>query len=75
MTNTQYAAGVTFPSLDLTSFDLRKLEDAADTAAELAKDVVYISVGLAVLELQKAQVRRRELTSLVRRVREQLPGC
>lgn len=63
---------MTFPSLDLTSFDLRRLESVADTAAELAKDAVYISVGLAVLELQKAQVRRREVEATLRRLREQL---
>ena len=46
------------PSVELPSLD-------ADKLIELAKDAFYVSVGLAVLGVQQAQVRRNELKKLV----------
>jgi hypothetical protein len=37
------------------------LNDLATEAATLARDAVYVALGLAVLGLQKAQVQRNEL--------------
>lgn len=45
-------------SIDLPTFDVDKL-------VELAKDAVYVTVGVGVLAFQKAQVRRRELVKLL----------
>lgn len=58
-----------FPSVDLTNFDLapaaRTLRDAsgaaATTGASLARDVTYTAVGLGLLTYQRIQVRRREI--------------
>ena len=46
------------PSVELPSFD-------ADKLVTLAKDAFYVSVGLAVLGVQQAQVRRNELKKIV----------
>ena len=46
------------PSLELPSLD-------ADKLIELAKDAFYVSVGLAVLGVQQAQVRRNEFKKVV----------
>lgn len=59
----------TFPSVDLTNFDLapavdtlRKSTDAAtSTATTLAREAAYAAVGLGVLTFQRIQVRRREI--------------
>lgn len=56
-----YGEGMTeykFPTIDLPLID-------ADKVLELAKDAVYVTVGLGVLAFQKAQVRRQELVKLV----------
>ena len=57
--------------LDLTRVDLvRVLEsDEARRAAEIARDALYVTVGLGVLGVQRAQVRRRELERSLRRAR------
>jgi hypothetical protein len=64
----------TLPAVDFSSLDLAKLPAAA-------KDVGYVTVGLAVLTFQKAQVRRQELKKTfsavdtkVKAVGEQLLG-
>jgi hypothetical protein len=46
------------PSVELPSLD-------ADKLIELAKDAFYVSVGLAVLGVQQAQVRRNEIKKIV----------
>lgn len=58
----------TFPSVDLTNFDLapavrtiRSFGGAVSgTATDAAKDATYTAVGLSVLAYQRLQVRRRE---------------
>ncbi len=65
----------TFPSVDLTNFDLapavktiRQTGDAAaSTATGLARDAAYTAVGLGVLTYQRIQVRRREIERELRR--------
>lgn len=66
---------VEMPTFDMPKFDMPKFEmptvempvidfDGLDEKVTgLAKDAAYISIGLGVLALQKAQVRRRELVS------------
>ncbi len=64
-----------FPSVDLTNFDLapavqtiRETSDsAASTATGLARDVAYTAVGLGVLTYQRIQVRRRQIERELRR--------
>lgn len=64
----------TFPSVDLTNFDLapaaRTVRSATNTVAtratDLAKDVTYTAVGLGLLTFQRMQVRRREFEREVR---------
>ena len=54
----------TFPSVDFSKLDLSQLSlPTVDTDAVVGavKDAGYITVGLAVLAAQKAQVRRQEL--------------
>lgn len=59
------------PTMDLTSLDLGAIADKVgaqisaldDTVTEAAKDALYISIGLGVLAIQQAQVRRRELVA------------
>ena len=38
------------------------LAEAARALADLAKEAAYVAIGVGVLEFQKAQVRRRELS-------------
>lgn len=47
------------PKFDLPRFDLPAFDAEAVTAK--AKDAGYVAVGLAVLAVQKAQVRRQEM--------------
>lgn len=60
----------TFPSVDLTAFDLapamRNARTVSRTATNLARDVTYTTVGLGVLTFQRLQVRRREIERAVR---------
>ncbi|BAN03171.1 hypothetical protein YM304_28570 [Ilumatobacter coccineus YM16-304] len=64
----------TFPSVDLTNFDLaptvrtiRSIGGAvSSTAADNAKEVTYTAVGLGVLAYQRLQVRRREIERALR---------
>ena len=66
----------TFPAVDLSSFDLSKIKmpkinmpkvDVAkvdtDAVANVAKDAAYMTIGLVVLAMQKAQTRRREFSA------------
>jgi hypothetical protein len=59
--------------IDLTHFDLRAAADAAGPAREravaIAKDVAYVTVGLGLLNVQRVQVRRRELERALRGAR------
>ena len=48
----------TFPSLDLTEFDLAAIEERL---RHMVRDTAYVGIGLSVLAVQKAMVRRREL--------------
>jgi len=42
--------------------DIRQgLAETAQALADLAKEAAYVAIGVGVLELQKAQVRRRKL--------------
>ncbi len=36
--------------------------EAAQALAEFAREAAYVAIGMGVIEFQKAQVRRRELT-------------
>jgi hypothetical protein len=38
------------------------LHDVAQAVADLAKEAAYVAIGVGVLEFQRAQVRRHELT-------------
>lgn len=72
----------TFPSIDLSRFDVAALASqlsrpempAIDTErlTGLARDAAYVSIGLGVLTIQQTQVRRRELRSELERRRRQL---
>jgi hypothetical protein len=58
-----------FPSIDLTNFDLapvargttRGVARVGRMAGSVARDITYTTVGLSILTVQRAQVRRREL--------------
>ena len=65
----------TFPAVDLSALDMSRLNFSAlnfpnvnvadidtEAVADAAKDVAYVTIGLAVVAFQKAQVRRREIT-------------
>lgn len=56
------------PRIDLTHVDLHKVAERInrDRAVQVAKDVVYTSVGFGILAFQKAQVRRQEIIAEVR---------
>ncbi|HEV2361144.1 MAG TPA: hypothetical protein VGS21_05540 [Acidimicrobiales bacterium] len=47
------------------------MNDITQEIAKNVKDAAYVAVGLSVMGVQKAQVRRRELIELARK---QLPG-
>lgn len=58
------------PRLPLPSFDLSDLDLTVVTpqrVARFARDVGYVAIGLGVLGVQQAQVRRRELTASLSR--------
>ena len=65
----------TFPSVDLTNFDLapaaKTLRDVSSTVTSTAANVVaeatYTTVGLGLLTYQRIQVRRREIERELRR--------
>ena len=49
------------PEVDLPKFELPELPDVdVDRIAGFARDAAYVGIGLAVLTVQQAQVRRRE---------------
>jgi hypothetical protein len=58
----------TSPRIDLTHVDLHKVAERLnrERAVQVAKDVVYTSVGFGILAFQKAQVRRQEFVTEVR---------
>ncbi|MEO1058088.1 MAG: hypothetical protein AAFY28_14350 [Actinomycetota bacterium] len=60
---------VDLTSIDLTDADLGAVLDhpATRRAAGLAREALYIGVGLGILGVQRTQVRRRELERSVRR--------
>ncbi|MEM9515757.1 MAG: hypothetical protein AAGA42_12960 [Actinomycetota bacterium] len=60
---------VDLTSIDLTGADLATVLDHPTTrrAAGLAREALYIGVGLGILGVQRTQVRRRELERSVRR--------
>ncbi len=53
---------------------LRSLPPLPPDLGKQVEDALYVSVGLGVLALQQAQVRRRELERLVGRVWRELQG-
>lgn len=61
----------TFPAIDLSSFDLTKINVSkinvskidTDAVTRVARDTAYVAIGLVVLAMQKAQTRRRELST------------
>jgi hypothetical protein len=54
--------------VDLTDFDVTAIAGrAAHAATTLAKDATYVTVGLGILTVQRAQVRRREFERRLRR--------
>lgn len=78
MASVKFPTLPTFPSFDLSSFDLSKINlpkinlpkiDTPDidteAVANIARDAAYVVVGIAVVALQRVQVRRRELTKTV----------
>jgi hypothetical protein len=60
-----WGAVATSAPVDLTDLDLgsavRAVRAVGDRATVLAKDVTYTAIGLGVLAMQRAQVRRREI--------------
>lgn len=74
----------TFPSIDLSRFDVAALASQlprpelpaidTDRLSGLARDAAYVGIGLGVLTIQQTQVRRRELQSELERVGRQLTG-
>ena len=60
-----------FTSVDLTGLDLGPAVRAARTiggrATGLAKDATYTAIGLGILTVQRAQVRRREIERTLER--------
>ena len=55
----------TFPSLDFSALDARKLADLDDKLVSLARDAAYVSIGFGVLTVQQLQVRRREIAQML----------
>lgn len=56
------------PKFEMPKFEMPKIEMPkieADTVTNVAKDATYVTIGLAVLGFQKAQVRRREFTKAI----------
>ena len=48
--------------VDLTDFDVTAIAGrVTDRVTDLAKDATYVTVGLGLLAVQRAQVRRREI--------------
>jgi hypothetical protein len=52
---------ITVPKFTVPQVNTETITTAAETVTNAAKDAGYITVGLAVLALQKVQVRRQEL--------------
>jgi len=57
--------GTLMPSITPCACLLRPTRCDTDRFIDLAKDVLFVSVGFGVLGFQKAQVRRRELADAV----------
>ncbi|MEO8363822.1 MAG: hypothetical protein ABI570_05510, partial [Ilumatobacteraceae bacterium] len=64
---------LSLPSMDLTKVDLSKVankfhlpEFNTEPVVQFAKDAAYVTIGVGVLTFQKAQVRRREITTAVK---------
>jgi hypothetical protein len=68
------------PKIDLAKFDLPKIDLAnvdlpqvdTERVAGIARDAAYVGIGLGVLAVQQAQVRRREIRAAVERQIRQL---
>lgn len=63
----------TLPNIDLTKFDVSKVVSKfrlptlhTEPVIQFAKDAAYVTIGVGVLTFQKTQVRRREITSVVK---------
>mgnify|MGYP001815153699 FL=1 len=71
MPSSRRAAVPVFPSIDLTDADLapvvRAARGAGQKSLDVARDATYTAIGLGILGVQRAQVRRRELERALRR--------
>ena len=66
---------IDLPNIDLPNIDLRGIDlPQVDTerVVGLARDAAYVGIGLGVLAVQQAQVRRREVRATVERQIRQL---
>lgn len=61
---------IDFSGIDLPSIDLPQVD--TDRVVGLARDAAYVGIGLGVLAVQQAQVRRREIRATVERQIRQL---
>lgn len=65
----------TFPSIDLTRFDLSKIDlvGLTDTARDTARDATYIAIGAGVLAVREVQIRTRSIaTATLRQARSMM---
>lgn len=66
------------PKLELPKVDVPKVElpdvtlPSVDRVAAVARDAAYVGIGAAVLTVQQAQVRRRELQAAVKKVADRV---
>ena len=68
-------SSIELPNIDLPNIDLRGIDlPQVDTerVVGLARDAAYVGIGLGVLAVQQAQVRRREVRATVERQIRQL---
>lgn len=54
---------INMPNINMPTIDTADIDTAA--VANIARDAAYVVVGIAVVALQRVQVRRRELTKTV----------
>lgn len=66
----------TFPSIDLTRFDLSKVDLAAfaDTARDTARDAAYIAIGAGVLAAREVNIAGRSVVSATLRQARSMMG-
>jgi hypothetical protein len=71
----------TFPSIDLTRFDLSKIElpkvdlaTFADTARDTARDAAYVAIGASVLAVREVNIAGRSVVSATLRQARSMMG-